>query len=882
MKDKSKKPKTAKIKKPLSLLTKIILGILGIVLVTGVIYMIYYLINFMLYDRYRDFLSSYTVSEGSPYQPLNTNSNVVEGFDLVTENDILGLYTDTATANVAVYDKRNGEIFYTNPLNAENDAIANNVNINFLKSQMIITYYNRMVRSGIYDSYSMAVEKGQFEVESLENGLRYRYRIGDLPKINTGTIPIYLAGYRIEEIAGKMEESDGLTFSRIYSKSNMGKDIYEMNPVTRNNTRLLTRLQGLLDDIGWTEEDYYEAMEKYGGSEDEIAIPISFEISLDYRLEGDALVVSVPVSEIKSHGGGTLLSIQLLRYMGAAGPEEEGYFVVPNASGALINFNNGKQHYPIYQQSVYDLDPLLEVNTVLEVSDSAKLPLFGICRENNTILATIEGGKTLSSISALVSGAFNEYNYAYNTFIIGNADNLYYFGSTTGDVFVKEPDIYDVNLTVRYSFLTEEDKGYSGLANYYRNKLINEGKLTPSAEIAAIDHPLNIPFYYDIIGGVKETNHFLGKQYLRVFPMTTFSEAREISDDLFSLGIDNQIMVFKGWFNGGYYNNTADRIKLTRKLGSKKEFEDLSAHLTKNGGRFYADLNMQQVTWADRRFNYRAVASRYYGAGFTAAFGQSNPVTLRRISSGGYLEVLYNYISPSFLPRYTERFTKKIVKYDIDGFSLRDITNNLISDKKRTNIINREEALDVMMSQFDLLAATDMNIMGNSAFDYTFPYLTDIINAPTKPNQFFIIDEDIPLYEMIIHGNISYSSSLLNFNHDEDKSEVILNLIEYGAAPHYVFTKEESNRMKYTGLNHYFNTTYSIWKYEASHIYNQVNEVLRYVRGAQMVNHEIDGDVRIVKYSNGVDVYVNYSYEPVSVGDVLIEARSAGVIYGRE
>ncbi|MDR2546075.1 MAG: DUF5696 domain-containing protein [Lachnospiraceae bacterium] len=872
MKAKKSKVKIKKQKMPMSLLKKILLFLAALALVCGLIYLVFYLFYYVLYNRYQDFLTDYTVEEGTQFRPLTDSVNHVPGFELAAENEVLKLYTDLETANVAIYDKRSGVTHYTNPLDAEADAIANNVNINYLKSQMIVTYFNRMVRTGIFDSYSTAVEKGQYEIESLENGLRYRYRLGDLPEGNTGTIPLYISPELLEKLTGQMSENDALSFTRIYRTDSDISGTLQLNPVVQNNPRQMARMQGILEDLGWTEDDFLDAMEGLGDLV-EAVIPISFSIALDYRLDGDALVVSIPVSEIQTYGGGSIQSIQLLRYLGAGNMEETGYFVVPNGSGALIHFNNGKQHYPTYQQSIYGVDPVSTIVNHIEYTETVKLALFGICREDSTILATIEDGRTLSSITAVVAGTFSEYNYIFNTFILGNADNLYMFGTSALDVFVKEPEMYDVNLTVRYSFPGADYRGYTGLANYYREKLIEEGKLTPAVDVAQADEPIDIPFYYDVIGGVKETNHILGKQYFRVFPMTTFDEALLMSEQLREMGIATQVMNFQGWFNGGYYNNATTRLQLTRKLGSKRDLEELSAYITNNGGRFYADVALQKVTWADRRFNYNAVASRYFGPGFVAGFGQTHP-TMVVDTAMGYVEILYNYISPKFLPRYVESFTKKVNRYDIDGISLRDLTDNLSSDKRRSNIINREKTLEIILGQFDLLATTDMNLMGNAAYDYSFPYLTDIINVPTSPNRYFIIDEDIPLYEMIIHGSIDYAGLLLNFNADEDKANIVLNLIEYGASPHYAFTWQPSSLMKNTGLSRYYNTTFNVWKEEAFGIYTQVNAALSYVSGAQMIDHRIMGDVRAVTYSNGITIYVNYGNEDLLVGNKPVPARS--------
>ena len=81
--------------------------------------------------------------------------------------------------------------------------------------------------------------------------------------------------------------------------------------------------------------------------------------------------------------------------------------------------------------------------------------------------------------------------------------------------------------------------------------------------------------------------------------------------------------------------------------------------------------------------------------------------------------------------------------------------------------------------------------------------------------------------------------------------------------------------MKNTALNWYYSTTFDVWKEEAAEIYGQVNEALKYVSGAQMVDHEIyENGVRKVTYSNGVKIYVNYSTEVQTAEGLEIPAGS--------
>ena len=333
-------------------------------------------------------------------------------------------------------------------------------------------------------------------------------------------------------------------------------------------------------------------------------------------------------------------------------------------------------------------------------------------------------------------------------------------------------------------------------------------------------------------------------------------------------------MTLQGWFNEGYYHDAPHDIRLVKDMGSKSELEDLNAKLAALGGAMYADVEFQRVTYADNGFNWGAEGSRYYGAGYVASFGLVNPTTLRNTSGLGYMEPQYDLLSPKFLPRYVEKFAKKIDKYDISGLSLRDLGSYLTSDKKRSEVIGREKALDIVLAQLDLLKSSGKKLMVNKANAYSFGYAQDISNVPMGDNSFAIIDARIPLYQMVLHGCVDYSTEILNYDDSEDMTLSVLQMIETGSSPHYMFTQEKSSRMKDTGMNQFYATTYDVWKGEAVEIYNRVNEALKYVSGAEMVGHEIDGDVRKITYSNGVVIYINYSDETESMDGKTLPAMS--------
>lgn len=856
MKDKKKKAK-----RKLGLLQKILLGVLGVVVLGVLIWFAYYMFHYYLYDDYKQYLNGYETETGTDFHSLKDSSKDVEGMELVAENGNLKLYASPESGNVAVYDKRNGVTTYSNPVDADSDPIANNTNKNYLKSQFVINYYNAAKAMGTYDSYSMAVEKGQLQAQSIDNGVRFIYTLGDFSTNTTGIVPLYLSQSKLDEICGLLDETGVTNMRRYYSTEDAASGMLVLNGVAQKNVKTIKKITGYLETAGFTEADYEEQMELAGV---EVAMPLSFTIALEYRLLDDSIEVSVPSSMIEENGGGSLYRIRLLGYFGAAGADEDGYLVVPNGSGSLIYFNNGKSNVENYSQYIYDIDPLAADYTMLENTQKVRLPICGICKEDSNILMSVEDGATTAFFTASVAGGNTSYNYVNTTFVVRGYDLLAMFGSTgnEADLPLLENNMYDINYKVRYTFLDDEHTGYSGIANYYRDRLVREGVLTDKT--AAGD----IPFYYDVIGGVKETASFVGIRYLKVMAMTTYEEAADIALNLRDKGIAYQVMNLQGWSNGGYYADVYDKITGLSKLGGKKKLEALNDTMESLGGRLYVDVPFQSVTNISKRYSGSFETSRYYGAGYVARFGAHNPANLRITSSLGYDENIYDLVSPKYLQRYVDSFIKKFGKLDVGGIGLRDLGDEVHSDKKRTEFINREEALDIVKAQLEKLSGTGKNILINGGNDYSFAYATDIIDAPIRDNEFRIIDEEIPLYEMIIHGYIDYAGGQLNFHDSADNTEITLRMIEYGASPRYVFTKESASEMKYTALNKFYATKYDNWCDEAVSVYNKVNDILKYVSGETVVKHEIrDSGVRSVTYSNGVVIYVNYTdYDAVEDG----------------
>jgi hypothetical protein len=839
--------------------TKIILLIVFIILVVVGAFASYVTIRYFLHDDYKDVLSVSTVEKVKDFVAPTDTEISVPRMVLAAENEKFKLYTDIKTTEIALYDKASGQIYYSNPVDKGTDISGSNQQE--LNAEFAIEYYNSSRQLAKMDNYSMSIESGQYTLKSIEGGIRYTYVLGDLTS-ETGIVPTMISEERLEKILSKVSESEASTIRKKYMKSKDldGTMVLLESAITAINIK---RMTVIFEKAGYTQEDYNNDM-----AEAEQEEPVSFTIPLDYKLTDDGLSVSIETSEIIETGGAKLYDIQLLKYFGAANKEENGYIMVPNGSGSLINFNNGKSSYS-YTQYVYDLDPTVASYTVVENVTCAKLPVFGIKYEKGALFAVISAGDALARIDASTSGYLTDYNNVYSTFYLRGYELLSMFGTTgaESDLPVVEDNIYKTTLKIEFVPLSGNDADYSGMANYYRNRLKEDGifgdKLTNT----------ELPFYADIIGGVDVEKDIAGIHYMDVFKMTTYDKALAIAENLTKRGISNIRMNYLGWFNGGYYHDVADKIKEATRLGSKNDIAKLDQYLSASGGGLYGNVALNKVSYTSKRYSLGLESAKYY-TGKSVILGEVNPFTLRRGSFNPYKETYYAILSPRFLDYYTKKYAKAIQKYDMSGIALRDLGNMLSSDKKRDEVINRQEALEIVENAFKTLKNTGKNLMVYNGNAYSFAYATDIVEAPVDSSKFLVVDESIPFYEMVIHGYINYAGAELNLTQSVDRNDLLLGLIETGAAPRYVMSWENSDNIKYTGLNSMYSVQYKLWVEEAEKFYTQLSEAMEDIVNVPVVKHEIlSENVRKITYENGIRLYINRGSKDVQVDGITIPAK---------
>lgn len=800
---------------------------------------------------------------GSTLAALPDSSGGVPGMMLAADNAELSLYYNTETTEIAVKDKQTDQIWYSNPVSRNEDTLASGFEKELLSSQLTVLFRDAIGTLESYTNFAQSISNKQFTAENLKDGLRIIYTIGDT-SVGIDALPKYISKARLEEkVLSKLDASAAKYVGLRYYPKEGSPEVLERIDAQVSKPLVLKKMTAAFTKAGYSAEDLALDNEENGVRGGAESTKPNFVIPLEYRLDGRSLVVSVPMNQVKESGQYQIRSLELLNMFGAADRQTDGYMLVPDGSGSLIHLNNGKVKEEQYVQRVYGADPNDNSFRRGQVSQNARMPVFGMKAGDAAWFAVIEEGDAIASISADISGKKNSYNFIHSSYSLRGEDELeLYTGSTIQEIQLLNDEIYKGDIQVRYSFLDKDKASYSGMAELYRDKLVSEEELQPMAE------ERNIPFYLDMLGAVDKQKSFLGVPYRSEIAMTSFRQASLIAGQLKQDGIDRLLMRYTGWFGKGVNHATPTKLKPESVLGSKSEIIALKDQLEQSGGTLFPDVAFQQIYHNDSSFTPSSDASRFVTREEAELYPYNRALNRMDLTLGSYY-----LLSPAKLPYYVNAFMNKYDSFGMKGVSLRDLGDVLSSDFRVSRVIQRETAKQIVEEQLGRIDQDIAQTMVSGGNAYAWPYSDNLVNIPTASSSFVLTDEEVPFYQMVIHGFISYAGAPVNLSDEQDLHYQLLRSIELGAAPYFSWSYEPSSELKYTHFDSMYATYYKDWYDQAVSLYKEMNNVLSPVQHAQILNHirHQEGVVE-VQYSNGISIYVNYTDKEVSVQGTAVGA----------
>ncbi|MCC8069146.1 MAG: DUF5696 domain-containing protein [Ruminococcus sp.] len=584
-------------------------------------------------------------------------------------------------------------------------------------------------------------------------------------------------------------------------------------------------------------------------------------IPVEYTLEDDYLKVVVNTADIVEDNpsdteGQILTSMTLLGSFGAVSQDDcDGYFVIPDGSGALINFNNGKTSAKSYSGKVYGSDVAMVSTTASAYTQQVNFPMYGIVRDDgNGIMAVAVQGDANATIKSSVSiQSKSSYNICNFEFTLRSTDT-YYMGSDTTPLTVFEKNGIKMDtIEVRYYPLADDNLDYTDIAECYRNYLLSDGGVTQKET----ENSSNM--YVDLYGGVEKLTPVCGIPITLKTSITSFDDAQTILSQLKDNGTDNMVVSYHNWTNAGIKNQVDYKATPSNTLGGSSDFKSLKKFLDENGILLYPVVENDTFVSGQGYYTFQNTNIRVSGSysriiSYDLAFGEQDSD-----------KDSYSLLSPTVFNEIYSKLAKNYSSAKLSGVSIGDMTSLLYGDYGKQSLC-REDTQNIVTESLSNIQSTVGSVLGIGANEYTLPYLDHITDVPLYSSGYDVFDADIPFYQLVMHGVIPLATTPINASADSDT--LLLQAIATGMNPRYDMIYEETSTLKDTEYDTLYYANYEYWVDTASKQYLFAKDILDAVSGSYITSYKQVDDIIFTEYANGTKTEVNIEDMSVKLNGV--------------
>lgn len=802
----------------------------------------------------------------------------MEEEEIVVENANFEFHFYPESTHFNIVNKSTGQIWYSNPQNTADQGGFRDE----LESTITIRYNTESGSKTLMNNYGYSIKKTNYTYEKLDNGIKVNYTIGNVNKIHY--IPTAVPESRFLEFYDKMSKSAQNQISMSYRT-------YDINNLRKNDDKdaLIAAYPDIVDEpvyvmmdgtpeyliemaeekfaeVGYTPEDYEIDATRYA-SETTQDIPV-FNVSIVYELKDDGLEVSIPLDEIEYKKIYPIVEIRPLPYFGAGSVEDQGFIFVPDGSGAIIDFNNQKESQNSYISDVYGWDYATNRDAIIDET-RVNMPLFGISKNGTSFICVLEEGNSYAYLEADVSGGSHAYNYCAANYNLIHSEEMDISAKSDRTVRMFEDGLPDEVLTQRYIFIDNDD--YVSMATTYREYLMD--KFPELIKKTESDYPVAV----EIIGAIDRTKHYFGIPSRQPYELTSYEEAENMIKELKEAGFTDLSVNYKGWFNDGVLHKSPNKVKHISELGNKKDLASLVDYTYDNNVDLYLAATFQFV------YNNSAF-DNFIGVRDAAKYVNRKLVELSPYSPVYYGETnLYSYhlVKPSYYLNNIDSYAKEIADFAVKNIAFEDIGMILSSDFNRKSLVSREKAKNLQMEKLSELSSDGYNILIHSGNMYAVPYANMIVDVNLAAKGYNIIDEEIPFYEIVLHGLVSYAGTPINLSPDYERN--LLKTVETGAGLYFSFMDADIFDLRDSRYTNYFSSGFSEWKDEATTLYSKMKSDFGHLYNQFITDHKkIATNVYMTEYEDGTQVIVNYGEKAYSRNGTEVPAKDYIVEGGKQ
>ncbi len=584
-----------------------------------------------------------------------------------------------------------------------------------------------------------------------------------------------------------------------------------------------------------------------------------FKIGLQFKLTDKGFEITIPRDSLldttnvkKDHpdykiltGGYQIYSVSLCPYMTYVDTTQEGYIIVPDGSGAKINFNNGK--VGTVSGRYYGNDNAYVDLVQRETSVNLLLGMYGFINttpENPSGLLSIieKGGGQIS----LIAGVDASSSYAYYNAILRGKEDVITGTVADNATFGKyDKELTPSDIVINYQFIDEDHLDYSSVAKQYQEYIMERDGLQYN------DKTNNVLNDLQFLGTFDEYALLLGIKYKTTGTLTTFDQAQAILEELSTKGVSNISVSYKGWTNENLEYELGGKLKVAKELGKTTTINKFYEYCVSKGVTFYPEVSITKAKGYDFAFG----SSKYSARGV----GNEEAIHYEYDLSSGRQNKKLNptyVISPIYYKSIVEKITSDFQKLNIwtskenGGYYLSDLGNQWSGNYRVGRQVYGGDAVLYQQEALSMLSQGN-KIKIDAPCDYAFKYVDIATNIPMTSSMYTIYDQTIPFYQLVVNGLFDYTTEQINGLSNKSSSWYFAKALETGSNLSYILSAEDPAILLKTDYTQYYQAYYNNWNNIIVNFSNEIDSLK--LHECYLTSHEMIGDFARVTYSNKID-----------------------------
>lgn len=675
------------------------------------------------------------------------------------------------------------------------------------------------------------------------------------------------------------------------------------NTSSKNKTKLSKRCTPISIDVVSTESKTVEnsvraydsgvkkKVEKIDGgvrftftySKYSITVPLEIVINNDGTFK--ATVPSADIVEEKpetdpvtKETGYQILNINILENMASTAYTEDGMMIVPDGSGAVINYNNGTSYGDnnTFKSKVYGDDLAVGKLYGSDVIEKVTMPVMANINKtaNAGLVMIATDGDAYATEHAMVTGQnVTDLNACWFEYVLRTRDNYFMGNSNTALVVFEALGIKAGNLSTTYYPIYGEDLDCADVAEVYRNYLINTVGVTKKSKSN------DSPFFLTLYGGTVKKQSVLGFPVDIQTAATTYKQALEIVQKLEEGGVNNIKIIYEDFNEAGIIGEVSASFGYSSKLGGKNDYTEFKNYIEAQGYEVFPSCDIMEFYKSGNGYSFTLNASKQ----ITKAYATQTPFDLA-FGLPHLTKSSWTILSPYYFPDLFNKLSSSFRAEGATGISLNQASNTLYSDFSRYNkdgrpYFVREDVIGIMQEGYQKLKDDGFTIMTENANQYILPYADYIKDVPLYSSNYDIFDYDVPFTEMVLHGLIPYTTKAIN--RSADAEELRLKALVTGTPIHYEMMYQNPNKFADSEYDIYYYTNYKGWMDRSVSEYKLFDEIVKSVSDAKIVGYERISDKEFeTKFDNGKTIKVNTETEEIDFGGKTINLKDYGLGVG--